>query len=255
MSWTLLDYTQAILSSMDSDEVNSINDTVESAQVVKVIKTAYEEIVARADLSEHYTLFELEASGDNDKPTKMTRPSDVHSIEWIKYNSFTASNTDDLFRTVTFLPLNDFLNMMYNLSESDDNVGSFTETIGTSTITFLYVDNQAPTWWTTFDDHTVIFNSYDSEVDTTLQKTKTLAYGKKAQTWTESDSFVPFIDSEFSVLLLNEAKALAFQELKQSQHPRAELSAKRLWIDNQKKKRSIDRNQRQLDRLPDYSRK
>ena len=254
MSWTLLDYTQAILSSCDSDEVNSINDTVESAQVVKILKTCFEEIVARADLSEHFTLFELEASGDNTKPTKMTRPTDVYSLEWIKYNVETATDTDDNFRLVTFLPLDQFLTRMHSLRESDDTVGSFTETIGTSSITFYYRDDTAPCYWTTFDDHTIIFDSYDSDVDTTLQKTKTLAYGKKAQTWTESDSFVPFIDAEHSVLLLNEAKSLAFAELKQAAHQKAEMSAHKMWIDVQKKKRALDRNRRELDRLPNYAR-
>jgi hypothetical protein len=255
MSWTLLDYTQAILSSLDSDEVNSISDTVESAQVVKILRTVYEEIVARADLNEHWTLFELEASGTSTKPTKMTRPTDVHSLEWIKYNVETADDTDDNFILITFLPLEQFLNRNHMLKESADNVGSFTETIDGSSITFYYTDDAAPTCWTTFDDHTIIFDSYDAEVDSTLQKTKTLAYGKKEQTWTEDDDFVPFIDSEFSVLLLNEAKVLAFAELKQMAHQKAEMSARRLWSDTQKKKRSLDRNRDELDRLPNYGRK
>lgn len=254
MSWTLLDYTQAILSSLDSDEVNSISDTVESAQVVKILKTVYEQIVAKNDLSEHYDLYQLEASGDNTKPTKMTRPTDVHSLEWIKYNVETASNTDDYYRVIQFLPLDEFLDRMHQLVESDDTVGTFTETIGTSDIKFFYRNDVAPCYWTTFDDHTIIFDSYDSAVDTTLQKAKTLAYGKKAQTWTESDSFVPFIDSEFAVYLLNEAKALAFAELKQTQHAKAEQSSRKLEIDLQKKKRSLDRNRRELDRMPNYAR-
>lgn len=255
MSWTLLDYTQAILSSLDSDEVGSISDTVESEQVVKILKSTYEEIVARADLSEHYTLFELEASGDATKPTKMTRPSDVQSLEWIKYNAETVSDTDDNFRLVQFLPLNQFLDQMHSITESDSNVGSFTETVGTSSLTFYYFNDRAPNYWTTYDDHTIIFDGYDVAVDTTLQKTKTLAYGKKEQTWTETDSFVPFIDSEFSVLLLNEAKSLAFAELKQMPHQKAEQSARRLWSESQKKKRSLDRNQSELDRMPNYGRK
>lgn len=255
MSWTLLDYTQAILSSLDSDEVNSINDTVESAQVVKILKTVFEEIVTIADLSEHFTLFELEASGDNTKPVKMTRPSDVHSLEWIKYNKETVSDSNDNFNLIQFLPLDKFLDMMHLLNESDSNVGTFTETIATSTITILYRNDKAPTYWTTYDDHTIIFDSYDSAVDTTLQKTKTLCYGKKAQTWTETDAFIPFIDSEFSVLLLNEAKSLAFAELKQMPHAKAEQTARRLWSDSQKKKRSLDRMRSELDRLPDYGRK
>jgi hypothetical protein len=42
---TLLEMTQDILSDMDSDEVNSINDSVESLQVAQIIKTTYFNIV------------------------------------------------------------------------------------------------------------------------------------------------------------------------------------------------------------------
>ena len=39
---SLLEMTQDILSDMDSDEVNSINDSVESLQVLGIIKNTYE---------------------------------------------------------------------------------------------------------------------------------------------------------------------------------------------------------------------
>lgn len=254
MSWTLLDYTQAILSSMDSDEVNSISDTVESTQVLRILKTVWEEIIAKADLDEHWTLFELEPSLDPTKPTLMYRPSDVHSLEWIKYNCKLEASDPDAFRVIPFVPLDQFLERMYSLNTDDDNVGTFDETIGTSTITFMYVNNSSPNCWTTFDDHTIIFNSYDVSIDSTLQKTKTLAYGKKQQEWVEEDNFVPFLDSEYCVLFLNEAKSLAFQELKQMPHERAERSSRKLWSGLQKKKRGLDRNRSELDRLPNYAR-
>lgn len=53
----LIEYVQDILSSMDSDEVNSISDTVESMQVATILKNCYEELVANIELPEEYTLF------------------------------------------------------------------------------------------------------------------------------------------------------------------------------------------------------
>lgn len=41
MRKTLLEMVQDILSEMDSDEVNSINDTVEAEQVATIIKNCY----------------------------------------------------------------------------------------------------------------------------------------------------------------------------------------------------------------------
>ena len=42
---TLLQMTQDIMSDMDSDDINSINDSVEALQVAQIIKTTYYNII------------------------------------------------------------------------------------------------------------------------------------------------------------------------------------------------------------------
>ena len=46
MKYTLLAIVQEILSDMDSDEVNSIDDTVESQQVASIVRSAYMAIMS-----------------------------------------------------------------------------------------------------------------------------------------------------------------------------------------------------------------
>ena len=46
MTKTLLDITQEILSEMDSDDVNSISDTVESEQVANIVITVYRDMMS-----------------------------------------------------------------------------------------------------------------------------------------------------------------------------------------------------------------
>jgi hypothetical protein len=254
MKYTLLDMTQTILSSMDSDEVNSINDSTESLQVAKIIKTAYSDILTRANLPEHYSLVSLEASGDSDKPVLMTLPDTVAEILWLKYDKATTDDTDIQMRQVDYKPLDEFLNDMHNLDASDTIVDTFTHTIGDNTITFLYVNDKAPSYYTTFDDYTVIFDSYDNTVDTTLQKSKTLAYAKNVIPFTMSDTFTPDLDEQQFNLLLNEAKSLAWAELKQAPHQKAEASARRGWTNLQSSKFRTER-QSFFDRLPNYGRK
>lgn len=82
---TLLDMTQSILSSLGSDPVNSIADTVESNQVAEILRTTYYNMLGRYDLPEHNRLIQLVSPGDNTKPTLMLEPDGVHRIEWIKY--------------------------------------------------------------------------------------------------------------------------------------------------------------------------
>lgn len=254
-SYTLLEYVQAILSSMDSDEVSSITETTESLQVAHIVKTVYNDIQARIDLPEHYTLFSLQASGDSSKPVLMIRPSDVMTIQWVQYNKVQTGDTDPIFTRIKFLPLDEFLLMQDGLHVSDTTVASFSQTEGSDTITFIYRNDKAPDFYTTYNDSTLIFDSYDSAVDTTLQASKTRCYGRKDQEFTLSNSFTPFLDRDASTLLLNEAKVLAFAELKQMSHDVARQWANRGWVKSQKNKRAVDHDRSELDRLPSYGRK
>lgn len=254
--YTLLDYVQTILSSMDSDEVNAYDDTVESIQVANIVKTVYNQIQARADLPEHYTLFELDSAADAAYPVLMTKPNDVSSILWIKYNKIEDGDTAPLWSKVNFLPLDQFLNHTLQFDLDDTTVDSMTITaVNADTLQFLFKNDAAPKYFTTFDDSKVIFDSYDSEVDTTLERTKTLCYGRKDQSFTMSDTFVPFLDRDLSTLLLNESKVLAFSELKQVGHDVAKQWANRGWVKMQKTKRGIDQERNELDRAPNYGRK
>lgn len=254
MKYTLLELTQTILSSMDSDEVNSIADTTEAMQVATIIRTAYFDILNRANLPEHTSLITLDASGDNTKPTLMTVPSTVKEVLWIKYNKATVEDTDINMQDVLFLPLESFLNIMYQLDPDADNVESFTHTIGSDTFTVLYYNDRGPSYYTTFDDNTILFDSYDTEVDTTLQKSKTLAAAKLVIPFTISDSFTPDLDEPQFALLLNEAKSLAWAELKQTQHPKAEQSARRGWVNMQKNKYAV-KPESDFEKLPNFGRR
>lgn len=254
MKYTLLDLTQTILSSMDSDEVNSIDDTVESQQVAKIIKTVYFDIVNRANIPEQSTLFQLEASGDATKPVLMTIPTTFQNIKSIKYDQQTIDDDHPRVTEILPLPLEDFLNMMHRMDSTEDNADTFDQTIGTSTITFTYFTDRAPTYYTSFDDGTVIFDAYDSEVDTTLQSVKTVCFGKKNIPWTMSDTFIPDLDDKEFPLLLNEAKSLAFAEAKQTPHPIADRNARRNWVNIQKQKTKIPLSS-DLEKLPNFGRR
>jgi hypothetical protein len=103
MRYTLLELTQLILSSMDSDEVNSITDTVESVQVTTILKNVFYDMATELDLPEHETLFELTASGDNTKPAIMTIPTDVTKLTSIKYDNAATADTYVDWKDVTFI--------------------------------------------------------------------------------------------------------------------------------------------------------
>jgi hypothetical protein len=257
MKSTVLELTQEILSSMDSDEINAITDTTEALQVVAIIKRCYFDIVSRLELPEHFSFFELTASGDNAKPTLMTLPSDVINLLWIKYDKIADGETANKILPVKYKAPEAFFEMMYTLDTDQSNVVDYSLVVGSDSFPIFSLNDKAPDWWTSMDDNTLIFDSYDADVDTTLQKSKTVCYGQKTATWTQSGSFTPDLDAEQFSLLLNKAKALAWAELKQADHALARKEMRDQQIHSQRAKLALPHNEAigYLDTLPNYGRR
>jgi len=256
MKYTLLEMVQLILSAMDSDEVNDIADTVESNQVATLLKSVYYDCATDLNLHEHEDLIQLEPSLDNAKPCLMYAPSTVTRIDWIKYDnaSIDYPGTGN-YQYVTYLPLSQFLEYTENLSNADqtnqssmivnDNEGN--------DYTFYFQNDRAPSYYTHFRNSVILFDAYNSDEDTTLQKSKTLCFGAKYPGWTMTNTFIPDLDPTQFSYLINRAKTRAFVELKQQANPDASGEARRQKIVIQKRKRKLPMGS-EFDRLPKFGR-
>lgn len=243
-----------ILSAMDSDEVNSISDTVESNQVALLLKTVFYDCASDLSLPEHHTLLELEASGSTDRPTLMTLPSTAVNVKWIKYDAKEDGDTTSNYKSLTYLPFEDFLLRQLSLREWTEDVGQMTFTQNGESFEMMYRTDVAPTYYTTTNDNQVIFDSYDSEVDDTLQKSKTMAFGTVYSTFTLSDNFTPDLNPQQFSYYLNKAKARAFSELKQVTNQEAAGEARRQKIAHQARMRSTP-DLTEFQKAPKYGRK
>lgn len=250
MKYSLLEMSQSILSSLDSDEIDSISDTTEARQVAEVIRTVYFNILARSNLPEHKELFQLVASADADSPVLMTKPSNVSRIYWIKYNKLTVDDDGEPnFQYVTILPLEQFLFQMQGIDTTETTV----DTMTLNSLDFSFRNDIGPCFCTVVDDYYLVFDSYDSAIDSTLQASKTMCYGQTIPVFTMEDDFTPDLDEQQFPLLLNEAKALAFMELKQTPHQNAERESRRQWINLQRTKELVKPSA--LDQFADFGRK
>lgn len=254
MKSTLLELTQAILLSMQGDEITAIADTEESRAVANIIKENYFYITGKADLPEHKELFTLTASSAS-TPVVMTPPTTTTTIEWIKYNNKLTADTDNNFRLVTYLNKNDFFEMQNGLNQDETTVSSFNLTIGSNTIPFKYKNDTFPEWWTTWNDNTILFNALDETEETYLTATKTLAYGLLDPTWTHSDSFTPDLDNRQFNLLLSESKAQCFSELKQVQNINAERKVKHGWVELSRTKNNFPDKINAYSKINGYGRR
>lgn len=250
MKLTNLDYVQSILSSLGSDEVNSVSDTTESLQVLEIVKQTYFNIVSRAELKDQKKPFQLDPSLTVLEPNLMFIPSNIKSMEWIKYYKTSSA----MYNYVTMLPIQQFVDYVNGYNPSDVAVDVLSLVVEGETFLFNYKNNVTPHYCTVLSNFYVVFDSYDAAVDSTLQASKTMCYGLTTPTWEDTDDFIPLLDEQQVSLLLNEAKSLAFLELKQLTHAKAEQEAKRQWGTIQKNK-STDNKPSYFDQLPDFGRK
>lgn len=205
MKMSLLDITQNILSALDSDPVSDIDETVESQQVVEIIKESYYELMSSRQWPHLRLLTTLTGLGDTSNPTKMKIPDTMNKTYWVKYNGY----------EVTYLKPEDFHDMIA-LRIPGPTVDSNGFGI-----------NKDPSYYTSYDDVYLIFDSRDSSTDNTLQQSKSKVYGLTQASWTLSNVFTPDIPEKFFPVLLAEAKAQAFVNLKQQSNVREERKAQR----------------------------
>lgn len=224
MRYTLLEIVQDILSDMEADEVNSIDDTVESQQVAQIVKSCYFEMIGNRNWPHLKKLIQLEPSHDLSKPTYFRIPENLKEFVMLRYEAQKIGDTKTVFNEVKFLYPDEFLRYISGRNTDNDNV---TETVDFSGTKLFILNNAAPQYWTTFDDDYLVCDSYDKEVDDTLKKAKTQCIAYITPDWVRTNEAIPDLPSEAFPALLEEAKSTAFATLKQMVNQKAEQKANR----------------------------
>jgi hypothetical protein len=247
MKLTLLQMTQNILSAMDSDEVNSINDTIESQQVAEIIKETYYDLFSDITIPMHTGIIQLVGLGDLNRATYMKLPTNVTSIDWVKYRNGSTEQYNDVF----FLNEAQFFDRVLQNKATSDNVQLITDDSG---VTFYVKNNQVPNNYTILNNEYLVMDSYDAAYDSTLQASKTFAWGETEEVWDASDDFIPNLENDLFPLLLSEAKSVSFITLKQTANQKEEQRSRRHRVHLQYRKWRDKRERQDNFNGPNYAR-
>lgn len=225
MKQTLLEMVQDILSDMTSDEVNSIGDTVESMQVAQIIKSTYYDLAVLRDWPVQERLVQLTPLADTTRPTILKIPDEIIKIKSINYDKHDSTETKKRYLPVTYLDKEDFLTLI----NDRDSTLSTVDTCPSihQNVDLLILNDTAPTYYTSFDEQYIVFDSYDSAIDTTIQNDKMQVIAIGEDTWQMNDNFVPAISGKQFPYLLAEAKSTCFARIKQAPDPKSEQSSNR----------------------------
>jgi hypothetical protein len=123
---TVLDMVQDIMSDMNSDNVNDINDTPESLRVAQIIKSTYFEMIDNRNWPHLRTVQQLDSAVASNK-VRMAIKDGVKEVISIRYNIRSATDTKDRYEEIRYLDPEDFMDMTNSRNSAETNVEVITD--------------------------------------------------------------------------------------------------------------------------------
>jgi hypothetical protein len=249
---TLLEMTQNILSAMNSDEVNSITDTVESQQVAEEIRNTYLELYSNRDLPEFERLVNLEATGA--APNTLQKPDDIIRLKWVKYLNFRSGNTPS-YEFIEYLDPEEFISRIVEQGTSDFGTYTTVPLTSTSPIEYTIATNRVPSYYTIFNnDNILVFDSFDAAYESNLTSSNSIAWGIQDVEFDLADDFIPILDAHMFPHFLAEAKSAAFINVKEVANSKEEQRARRQLVRSQFRTNSTNAQRKGIFDGPSFAR-
>lgn len=227
---SLIEMVQDILSDLNSDEVNSISDTIESLQVAQIVKSVFFEMIANKNWPHLRKLSTLQASNDISHPTHMKVRDNVKELEWIEYNKRTVeAPLRNKYEPLKYLAPDQFLALVSKRDNTLDNVEEISDFSG---IKLHIFNDKHPVYYTSFDDDWIVCDGYIKTLESTLQEVNSRISVYEEPSWQMDDGFIPDLPSEAFPALLAEAKSTSFVRIKQMPDQKAEQQSvrQRNWL-------------------------
>lgn len=236
---TVLDYVQTILTEIGGDQVNSISDTIEAADVASILRQVYYELVDEMSFPYTEKLLALTGLGNVNKPTHMGIPQEVAAVNWIKYDRRTEIAGNNAYTDMIELPTREFVSFVNSRPKSDAD--TYQVVYENANIPLVIDKTSPPQFWTSFDDKYIVFDAYDQDVDATLQSSKSICSVEARPVLILEDTQVPFLPDNLQNLLYTQTLSRCMLALKESVNPKIERQESRLRVRSQRNKHRASR--------------
>lgn len=226
MAMKLLDYVQAILSSMEGDRVNTITESEESLSVAEQVRSTYFSLHTLRDWKTTQDLLEVTSLESASTPTHFLMADNSKRLDLLNYDMTQEDNlTRVQFNKVHWKYPDQFLR---DTNGRDNTAGNIDLVIDLSGVKLLIRNDANPTFYTSFNDSHIVMDSYNSVIDPFLQTDKTQAVMFSIPPFTLDDNFIPDLPLEGEPLLLAEAKSTAMFNHKQVANVKVEQEVQKL---------------------------
>lgn len=226
---TLLQLVQDLSASINGDEVDTLTESVEVMDIVTFLRLAFDEVISRRDwefLKNRPVTCSARSVGDA-QINRLKIPTNVSRVNLtVKYRT-PNDDTDSKFKTLKYLSPLEFLEVVLAPNEPDTNVSVITNTEG---VEMLIYNDRAPTYYTSFDEEYLWFDSYDATEGAGVVAADTIIIADVIPTmdWTEPTATLP-VPEQMEQLIFNEALLLCSFRLRQMPDPTAQIIASRQY--------------------------
>jgi hypothetical protein len=202
--YTSLKTCQHVLGALESNNVNTCGGSIESAEVHRIMEEVYNELMAYGEWPHLNKITTLETFGQLAHPTYLRIPNNIATIKLFRYNQ----------KELEYKTPEEFIDLTYKLDSKLDNVD---ELFSLESVKLNIINDQDPTYWTSFDEKYIVTDSYNKVEGSTLIAVNTVIYCKESVSWLADDDFIPNMPEEMFPTYLAKVKARAFLQLKREQ--------------------------------------
>lgn len=221
---TLLEIVQTVLSDINGDAVNSISDTEESERVAQNVKNVYRNLVSHTEWPHTRRAVTLVPFSNSSYPTHMRVSEEYKKLLFVNYNTAKLGDSRLMFQEVKYKDPDNFLRYCNGRNNTDATTDTILDPSG---IKIMVRNDQAPKYYTSFDDVVLVFDSYDSQVDSTLQESKVQAMAFIIPPFEMEDGAVPDLPLEAFGYLIEETISRCQLKMKEVQDVKSENEAQR----------------------------
>jgi hypothetical protein len=228
MQLTLLTVVQQYLDATSGFYVDSIFDNDEAQQVAAIAERIYSEMVQEfPNLLFVQKDVTLDAISDATKPNFLLIPDVVQNIKdsELYYN---VSETGDLqYKALKYCSPLEFMSITAQYSSKDTSVDVIN---GFDNQKIPVINDEWPSYFTSFDGKHIVTNSYNSKYDTTMQASKTRVLVTQMPVFLQQDAFLIPIPQHLSTTYLAMVMSECFNLIYQQPNAMLNQKARKLRI-------------------------
>lgn len=245
---TNLEMVKDILNDMDAEDVTAIGDTEESSQVLVILESTFYGLIADRSIPEHKELFTL-VETDATTPSVMTLQAKVYELDWVQMDVRTdeSAGVARRYTNIDWVSPEEFILRTRNRNDTNATVEILNDALFTGGTEVFIRNDRAPSFFTSFDDERLIFDAYNSAIDTFLLAAKSQGYGTVQPSFSRTDAATQDLDSDRFPEFLSIAKNRAIASLKQATNPKEERWERKLIVVGQATRHRTKNLVRQTD--------